>query len=121
VFDDEDCRPSPRQLGEERSDFGRTRRIELRRGLIEHQEARSHDDDACDRHPLLLPSGERKGLTIGEIDDPEASQHVADSLIHDRSIHAKVLETKGEFLANRLLRCGQLVGRRRKHNPDVTQ
>ena len=121
VFDAQDGRPTPGQLRQQVGDSCGARRIELRGRLVEDQDGRAHGHDAGDRDPLLLATGQRERLAIGEVADRQAGQRGVDPGVHLGPGHAQVLETERQLLANRQLRGRQLVGRRRKDDPDPAE
>ena len=105
---------------EVRDGFG-PQRVELRRGLVDDEDGRVHRHDACDRHPLLLPAGERERLPIGEVRDAQPFEHGIDPAVHLVAWDGEVLEAEGELLPDRGLGGGQLVRRRREHDADLAQ
>ena len=117
----QDRRPTGGQLTEQGSDVGRSRRIELRRRLVEDEDVGAHRDDARDRDPLLLATGQGERLAVGEVPDAEAREHAIDPVVHLLARHAQVLEAEGELLADRRLGSRQLIGRRREHDPHAAQ
>ncbi len=121
VLDDQDRGATVRELGEQVADLARPGGVELRGGLVEDQKASSHDDDAGDGDPLLLPARQRERLAVSEVRDPEAGQDAVDPRVHRRAVRPEVLEPEGELLANGLLRGRQLVGRRRKDDADMAE
>ena len=121
VLHAQDGRPTPGQLRQQVGDARRACRIELRGRLVEDQDGRAHRHDAGDRHPLLLATGQGERLAVGEVADRQAGQRGVDPLVHLGPGHAQVLEAEGQLLADRQLRGGQLVGRRREDDPDPAE
>ena len=56
-----------RQLRQQRRDRRRPGRVELGGRLVEDEESRPHRHDAGDRHPLLLATGQRERLAVGQV------------------------------------------------------
>jgi len=72
--------PSPRlpevgpQLSQQRQHRLGVARVEVARGLVRTMMSGIGDDGACDRHPLLLPAGQRAWRVLGSLlqsDDPQ--------------------------------------------------
>ena len=117
----EDRAPVADDLAQEVRDGFGPQRVELRRRLVDDEDGRVHRHDAGDRHPLLLAAGERERLPIGEVRDAQPFEHGIDPAVHLVARDGEVLEAEGELLADRGLRGGQLVGRRREHDADLAQ
>ena len=67
-------------------------RVQGRRGLVEHQDARSQRQDGRDGHLLLLAAGERGNLALTQVGDADGGQRLADALLDLVVRDAKVLE-----------------------------
>ena len=121
VLGAQDRGPGARQLVEQVRDRHGPRRVELGGRLVEDEDGRAHRDDARDGDPLLLAAGQGERLAVGEMADRQARQRRVDPRVHLRARDAEVLEPEGELLADRQLRGGQLVGRRREDDADPAE
>ena len=67
-------------------------RIELRRGLVEHQRRRRRRERACDRAALPFASRQCGGVAVAQVRDPERVEHFLDPAPHRLRREAEVLQ-----------------------------
>ncbi len=100
----------------EQVDHGLPRRAVLpRRGFVQHDHGRPRGDDCSDREPPLLAAGEREGVGVGEVPQPEGVEEVLHPCV--RVVEAERVRAGGEFLAD--APCDELVSGVLEHRADA--
>ena len=76
-------------------------RVELRRRLIEEDDARVHRENRSDGDPLQLAAGERAHGAVPEVDDTERIEHLFEPPADQARVGAEVLEAEDDLVLDR--------------------
>ena len=90
------------QPGDRRQHVLGGRRVEGRGRLVEHQQPRVHREHRADRHPLLLPAGERAQVPVTQVGDAEQVEGLLDAAPHRLRRQPELLHAVGELLLDRV-------------------
>ena len=102
VLDDDDGRAGlPLDLVDELDGLLAGRRVEVGQRLVEEQHVHVVDEDARERHALLLPAGELARRVMEMIPHADERGGLFDPLMQLRLAHAVVLRREGDILRHR--------------------
>src|SRR6185369_1876952 len=76
--------------------------VEVRSGLVQHEQARARGEHPGDRHALLLAAGEPGGAPIVEAAQADAGERLRHALAHGLARPGEVLQAEGDVIADAL-------------------
>ena len=83
------------------ADFEHTGRVQVCRGLVKQDQARTHGEDPCQRQALFLPAGEgRRRMVQRQVGEPDVVQRLVHAGPDGVAGHGEVFGAEGDVVAN---------------------